>query len=353
MTAPASGPLPHLIVGQGLAGTAVAWRFWERGLPFQIVDSGQAVTSSKIAAGLITPITGKKLNLSWRFSPLYQEALEFYRRLEMTLGLDFYHETPQVRLLRDERESNLWAKRRQQPDILPWLDPESPGPLVDESAFRAERGGFQQHSSGWLDTGTYLEASRAFFQRLGCYEEAVVREEDLESDADAVHWRDGKFSTVVLCRGWQQHQSRFFPWLTFNSARGVIATIRCAMDESRIISNGPWLLPRGKDLWRAGSTYEFDFDLSLENSLADLSLKLKGLLRAPFEIQDAQAAIRPIIKHHPLVVLGRHPRRERIALFNGLGSKGALRAPGFAKALVEHLLDGAPLDEEVDVRTNE
>ncbi|MDP1589651.1 MAG: FAD-dependent oxidoreductase, partial [Prosthecobacter sp.] len=68
-----------LIIGQGLAGTALAWRLWERGVPFLIVDRDEAVTCSKVAAGLITPITGMRLTVSWRYEVFYREALRFYR----------------------------------------------------------------------------------------------------------------------------------------------------------------------------------------------------------------------------------------------------------------------------------
>ena len=69
-----------LIIGGGLAGTTLAWRLHERGLPFLIVDRDEPGTSSKIAAGLVTPLTGMRMNLSWRYDILHPEAVAFYRR---------------------------------------------------------------------------------------------------------------------------------------------------------------------------------------------------------------------------------------------------------------------------------
>ena len=89
-----------LIIGQGLAGTALAWRLHQRGRGFLIVDRDEAQTSSKVAAGLVTPITGMRLNLSWRYGTLYPEALAFYQEMETLLHQRFYHEVPIVRLLR-------------------------------------------------------------------------------------------------------------------------------------------------------------------------------------------------------------------------------------------------------------
>jgi glycine/D-amino acid oxidase-like deaminating enzyme len=41
-----------------------------------------------------------------------------------------------------------------------------------------------------------------------------------------------------------------------------------------------------------------------------------------------------------------------VLILNGLGSKGVLRAPFFSRMLVEHVLDGTPIEAEVDVRAN-
>ena len=59
-----------LIIGGGLAGMALAWRLHERGVPFLIVDRDEPLTSSKVAAGLVAPITGLRLTLNWRYDTL-------------------------------------------------------------------------------------------------------------------------------------------------------------------------------------------------------------------------------------------------------------------------------------------
>jgi len=69
-------------------------------------------------------------------------------------------------------------------------------------------------------------------------------------------------------------------------------------------------------------------------------------------VTACQTAARPIIKgHHAL--LGRHPAHARIAFFNGLGSKGVLRAPGLAALLASHLIgEGGALPVELDLAGN-
>lgn len=340
-----------LIVGGGLAGTALGWALHQRGVPFVIIDPNVAGTCSKIAAGLVTPITGKRVKPSWRVEELLPVALALYRRVEKLLGDEFYHERPLVRLFKEAREVEWWRGRAGEPGIEQWVDANAP--LVDPAIVHSEFGGFVQRHAGWLDTAAYLEASRVFFEKIGAWRQGFIAEEEVEVSDHGVRWQGEDFSHVVSCRGAEQRiGSRYFPWLKFDCARGVIASLKVNLPENRIINRGCWLLPRTSGHWRAGSTYEFDLSTSMETSIADLHGKLSQILRVPFEIGETQAGLRPIIKHRQLL-LGRHPAYPRVCVFNGLGSKGVLRAPFFASMLVSHLLDDKPLEPDVDVRAND
>jgi glycine/D-amino acid oxidase-like deaminating enzyme len=113
-------------------------------------------------------------------------------------------------------------------------------------------------------------------------------------------------------------------------------------------------LPRGGGGLRVGPTYEFNFDhphLPAPAAVAGLEAKLQLLLKQPYEITSSQTGVRPIIQHRQAVI-GRHPARPKIAFMNGLGSKGVLRAPWLSRQLVEHLLDGKPIESELDLAGN-
>lgn len=342
---------PILIVGGGLAGTAVAWRLWQRGVRFVLVDPGHEMTCSKVAAGLVTPITGMRLTVSPGFAEHLAAARGYYRSISLGLGQEFFHEMPHVRLFKDAREQRLWVARASAPGFREWLDPASPSPLVDERVFRGELGGIQQRGSGWLDTAGYLAASRRFFEERQCWQEDTVDEESLDPSAEGVRWRGGLHRFVILCRGAEERaNARFFPWLSWQCARGVIATVKADIAEDRIVARGAWMLPRD-GTWRAGSTYDWDLAAPIGPSIEALRAKLTGLLNVPFEMASTQSGIRPILKGRTAAV-GRHPAYPTVAVFNGLGSKGSLLAPFFSRMLVSHLLDGAPLEDAVDVAAN-
>ncbi|HRE82554.1 MAG TPA: hypothetical protein PLN52_16030, partial [Opitutaceae bacterium] len=85
-------PAPILIVGQGIAGTLLAWAFEHAGIDFEIADAGHAEAASRVAAGIVNPITGQRFVKSWRVDELLPLARAVYRELEAELGIPLVRE---------------------------------------------------------------------------------------------------------------------------------------------------------------------------------------------------------------------------------------------------------------------
>ena len=60
-----------IIVGQGLAGSLLAFALHQRGQQVMLLDDG-VVNASQVAAGLINPVTGQRLVKSVSASQLLQ-----------------------------------------------------------------------------------------------------------------------------------------------------------------------------------------------------------------------------------------------------------------------------------------
>ncbi|MEZ5387443.1 MAG: FAD-dependent oxidoreductase [Prosthecobacter sp.] len=342
-----------LIIGQGLAGTALAWCLIGREVPFVIVDRDEAVTSSKVAAGLITPITGMRLTVSWRYALFYREALDFYRRCGRILKQRFLFPRGYVRLLKNEQEVAKWEKRRCDPDLQAFV--KAKPPVLEAGVVRDPGCGFQQRHAAWLDTAAYLQASRHYFESFGAWTRGDVQPDDLGEDAEGIDWHGERFTHVIWAQGWSAEKHPLLSWAPFQSALGTILTVEADLQgERRILNRGCWLLPRTDSTLRAGSTYEWSFDdpnTPSKEKVEALEETLRSLLNVPVRISAANSAVRPIVKNRQAFI-GAHPAHPRVAFLNGLGSKGSLRAPWLARHLVEHLLDGSPLDPEVDLQDN-
>ena len=345
--------IDFLIIGQGLAGTCLAWELLDRGARVHVVDRGDAMTASKISAGLLNPIIGRNYNLSWRYRESFAAAAGFYQAREQQLGTRFFRETPLVRLFRNPQERETFERKRDSGLYDGLLSDPQPDPLVG-AGVRNEHGGFEIARCAVVDTAAFLAASRRHFKHLGCFTKAECRSDEIDPRLGGVHWRNITAASVVMCLGWHGRDCPCFSWVPFRPAKGEILGIRIdGLDETRILNHGNWLFPSGTGTWRTGTTYSWEpLDCEATAPAREvIEQRLTKLLPgATWSVEDHHAAVRPII-HGRKPLLGRHPHHPRLAIFNGLGSKGALHAPWCARHLAANLLDGTPIDPAIHLTT--
>lgn len=74
--------IDFLIIGQGIAGTAMGYRLEQAGQSFLIFDLPESNKSSRVAAGLYNPVTGRKMVKSWMAEYLFPKIEPFYQEME-------------------------------------------------------------------------------------------------------------------------------------------------------------------------------------------------------------------------------------------------------------------------------
>jgi len=84
----------YLLIGQGLAGTVLSQRLIRAGKKVRIIDNAKANRSSRVAAGLYNPITGKRLVKTWNADKLFPEIAPFYLGMEEEVGKKFLYQKP-------------------------------------------------------------------------------------------------------------------------------------------------------------------------------------------------------------------------------------------------------------------
>ena len=341
-----------IIIGQGLAGSTLAWQLHRRGFRVLVVDRLSGNSSSRIAAGLVTPVTGKRLAKSWRFDEVFPAALAFYRWVEAQVGQTLFLQRASVRIFQDESERDEYHRR--EPTTIAGLVRTLHSPL-NPDWFNAPFGGFEMPSAARLDVSRYLDVSRQFFQQRNAFLAAEVEPgRDVELIANGIRLPRFGFASrgIIFCRGFDEIADPWFGGIRFNAAKGEILTVRIPdLQEDRVIHHGLWLAPVDGELFRVGSTYVWD-DLEphpTSTGRTEIEARLRLFLRSPFEVVGHEAAVRPVIDAgYP--VLGLHPRHPQLAYLNGLGSKGSLLAPFFSEQLVSCLMGERMPDPEVDVR---
>ena len=343
-----------LIVGFGIAGAVLAWNWVKQfGKTALIVDDCPRSNASRAAAGILNPVTGKRLVKSWNVDALLPVARETYRWIERDLDTRFFHDKIIRRLYQSEEEKNRWFKRSKQAHYQSFLGqthlPESlSAPIHDEL------GSFDILGVGNLDTDTFLDTMISWATDQELLVKSGFRHEDLQLYENHVEWNSIHFEQVIFCEGYQVSKNPWFNWLPFKPAKGEILTIEgLGINSNLIFSKHKWLLPTGADTCIAGSTWSWDHlnELPTPQGRSALLQGLRFMLgdTEHLNIVEHRAGIRPC-SHDRFPYLGTHPTEPRLRIFNGFGSKGALITPLLAKEMSRFLINGTAFNPDADIK---
>lgn len=348
-----SSELPLLIVGQGLAGSLLAWEWIRRGRPCRIADARDAHAASPVSAGILNPVTGKRIVKSWNVDALLPVARNTYDHLGEILGAPVFKPMPIVRLFQSEEEIKLWEERRGDPAYEGWLAQKYP-PGFHGQETNDPLGSFSIQGGGWLSMRVLIRNLQQWFadRNLLLESEFAYEDLDLRSRPGAAHWQGEAYSRVVFCEGYRGANNPWFNWLDYRLSRGEILDAQSdSLLPECILNSGNWILPTSRNTARFGATYQWE-SLEAGTTTSGLAELLRGagkIYRGKFTIQDHRAGIRPGT-NDSRPYLGLHPMEPRLGILNGLGSKGSLVAPGAVRALADHILDDTPLDPEWDLQ---
>jgi glycine/D-amino acid oxidase-like deaminating enzyme len=345
--------LDTLIVGQGLAGSLLAWELLERGERILVLDDGHQSAASTAAAGLLNPVTGQRLVKTAGVDECLPFALECYRSLEQRLGRPLLKEKPMWRLIRNPREQEAWRKRIEDPAYRGYLG-EALSPAALQPPFVAPQGGFVQHRTGFLDTNALMAGIREQLSAGGHYRQQAVDYTAIVLEDEGVRFEGIACARVIFCEGYKGQHNPWFGWLPFQPAKGEILSLEIDTPlPDAIINAGKWLMPRGGDDYRLGATYERE-QLDEQPTEAGLQELLDALpqLLAPvpdYSVIDHRAGVRPnTLDKQPFI--GLHPTWPQLGIFNGFGSKGSLLIPWHAARFADALHGGEALPGEADIR---
>jgi glycine/D-amino acid oxidase-like deaminating enzyme len=319
-----------LIVGQGLAGTMLAWELERAGISFAITDQGHASAATAAAAGIINPITGRRLVKSWRIDDLLPRARETYRELESMLDLPLCRPMKVRRLFADDRERTVFRSKQLTGELAPFLN-------------GADDDGFWIRDAAWIDLAQLLAAAGKRWHAAGKLCAAAIE----------VGSESKRYDLVIDCRGLAGATDDAFSFVPWEFSKGEL--IEIAVDgliPDVILNRRHWILPVDAGLAWVGATHESGVrdTQPTETARALLEASARALLGdQPFNVIGQRVGVRVNLPDKRPVV-GRHPERPHLGVLNGLGAKGALWGPMLARQWVRHLNEGLPFDAETDVR---
>jgi glycine/D-amino acid oxidase-like deaminating enzyme len=338
-----------LIVGQGLSGTLLSHALKKAGISFVIIDESKPNTASKVAAGLINPVTGKRLVKSWLIDELIPWSIQTYGEIDQELGISSLKETSIIDFFPTPEARVTFLERQSQDGrylSLPEQDSDWQG--VFNYPF-----GFGVIGPAYLlDIRGLLNATRKHWMDAGLLISGRFEPADLMVGAAGVTYQDIHAEKIIFCDGIQAESLPWFQRLPFAPNKGEALIIEVPEGlPAGVFKERVNLVPLDDRHFWVGSTYQWNFtdDQPSEAFRKQTESILREWLRGPYKVVDHLAAIRPAtLERQPFV--GFHPIESHIGILGGMGMKGCSMAPYFTNQLVQHLVSGSPILPQADVK---
>ncbi len=341
--------IDYLIIGQGICGTFLSHALMKAGKSVVVMDEDRPFSSSKVASGVINPITGRRMVRTWEIEKLMPYAVASYTALGEEFNvplirqcniLDF-HPSPQM----------VMAFAERQPEEKEYLH-------IPENADRWRTYFHYDFSIGeispcWLiDLNTLLVKWRAQLKVKNALLEEVFYWEDCEVSDDHVSYQNITAQKIIFCEGVSGFDNPYFHLLPYARNKGQALIVRIpGLPQTNIYKQGTVMVPWKEDLFWVGSTYEWNFTDT--HPSPDFRNKtethLKHWVKLPFETVDHLAGERPAnMERRPFV--GLHPLNPSVGVFNGMGTKGCSLAPYFSIEFTNYLVHGEPINPQADIK---
>ncbi|RAP27335.1 hypothetical protein DID74_00560 [Candidatus Marinamargulisbacteria bacterium SCGC AG-333-B06] len=315
-----------LIIGQGIAGSCLAYCLLQQGLTVQIIASPSKPNASKIAGGLMQRVSGQYLSLPQLVQDHFDEAVSFYKSLNMLFNAPIITKHPTYRIL-DDAQHKIWEKKRKLERYQGYLG-QSLTPITINGTNHT---GVDIYDTYSVNPSLFLTSLADYFHEHTMLHNGLVTEADLHIKQDSVHIHDFQADYVIFCVGSSLiHWSLFQDFPIINS-KGDILTLAIDHHENRIIQHDKWLIPLQKHLFKFGSTYAID------PSIMPTQLGYEDLLSSLTFLGYKSCRCLMIESGHRCTFTDYQPsmgflaNNPRIGVFSGFSSKGFITAPSLAK----------------------
>jgi len=339
-----------ILVGQGIAGSVLYHSLSKAGEECVVIDEKKPNSASRVAAGLINPVTGRRLVKSWMIDDLIPAFKKVYYEIENDFNIKVLFEKQLTWHLPATDIVEAFEKRLYTTtDFLAQANSEESRAYFN---FPFKAGNVQPCFI--VDVQLILDSIRNDVASKSRLLDEQFDHQQLEIDNNFVQFKNLRASKIIFCEGNAATSNPWFASLPYslNKGEALILSIE-GLPRTHIYKFKQTLvpLPGGKDLWWYGSNYiwEFENDQPTSRYREASEKELLSWLKLPFKIVDHKAAIRyATVERRPFI--GFHPAQPNIGIFNGWGTKGCSLVPYFAEQFANAIAKGTPINPEVDVR---
>lgn len=345
----ANHKIDSIIVGQGLAGSCLAWQLIQRGKKVLVFDEPHKNRSTSVAAGLFNPISGKWMLKTWKADLIFPYLYDFYPAVEQQTGKSFFHPMPLYRPFPSVEEQNAWMGRSADPTLASYVQEVFTSTMFGDQV-HDPFGGILLKNCGYVDTVIFTEAIRQTLIATDSYRQEELEIEEVVITDESITYSGVVASQIIFCNGVRAMENKYFRWLPFRPLKGETMDVQVEKSIKQIYNRGVYIVPeKDNGYCRVGATYNrIANEGNSVEGMSELRQKLDELLVIPYKTVNEHWGIRPAIDDRR-VALGAHPKHKNVLIFNGLGTKGVSLAPYFSNQFADWMDGKINLDKEVNI----
>lgn len=337
-----------IIVGQGICGTWLSYYLSKTRASFVVIDNNKINSSSRTAAGIINPVTGRRVVKTWIIETLLSHLKIASVELERELGIPVLSQKNTIDFFPTQQSKSAFEERlKSEQHFLKHCNDQD----KFHSLFQYEFGYGEINPCFLFNLQEVLPAWRNKLVASNRLVEEDFDIRNLSSNTKGVSYKNISAGKIIFCDGIASMQNPYFKHLPFSFNKGEALLIESAeIPTTTIYKKGIVLAPQKDNLFWVGSNYEWNFkDENPTKEFLDKTKKqLQDWLKVPFKIVDHKASIRPAnLERRPFV--GFLPNKKNIGILNGMGTKGCSLAPFFAKQFADFLFHNSTIHAEADV----
>lgn len=342
----------YIIVGQGICGSFLSHALLREGKSICVIDQSQPYSASKVASGVINPVTGRQIVTTWLAAELIDYADVAYTQIGRLINEDVIQHCPVISFPPSQQMEESYYKKMQLPGS--YIQPVSPAQEAQLAQwFEFRNGVVAIDPSRLIQLHPLLQGWQRYLLNAGVLRQTAFDTSRLILTSNGVQYDDIHAEKIIFCDGLNTFENPWWYKLPFvaNKGQAVIANIPGLPPGNIYKFGATTLVPWYNGQWWAGSSYENDFEDAQPTEAFKKAAQqaLQTVLQQPFQVTGHLASIRPAcIERRPFV--GLHPQYPQIGILNGMGTKGCSLAPYFADQLSQLLVHGKPVMPEADVQ---
>ncbi|WP_187261186.1 NAD(P)/FAD-dependent oxidoreductase [Pontibacter beigongshangensis] len=340
-----------IIVGHGLAGAILAYTLRKKGYQVLVIDELAEHSASKVAAGLVNPVAGKRFAKSWMADTFIPAADAFYKELEEHFGQELYLHKPIYKIFSSIEEQNNWMAKSAGSDWSDYIS-ETLVASAGEPGIQDPYGGILIRRGGHLLVREVLQLLEQEQLQAGQLLPERFDFSHLELTETGLRYKGEQARQLIFCEGYQVIHNPYFRWLPLQPTKGEVLEVKTDYKfiSECIYNKAVYVLPKGDGAFRIGATYNWrqPDELPTHEGQQELTGRFTQITSHAFNVTNHWAGIRPAVRdRRPLV--GSHPQHPQLLVFNGMGSKGVLMAPYLAERFAAALAGEADVLPEVNI----